>query len=579
MNIEAFLNHEELGILLKITTWLKATSGVFILLSVLDGVTIYKLHSSVAQERAAVKKQAVFKQLGIDLENASDYLTNEARAYVQFGDKVHYENYWKEVNETKSRDHVVEKLTELGAIKEELDLIADAKQYSDILVKIEDEAMKAVENKDFNRARQLMFDSNYNTNKKIIMAPLQKFQQKMNTRAENEASVANQRASLMLTLTVLLLTITFAVLLAMIIMIFVKLKPLKLVNEKIAELAKSGGDLTGRLHYSGKDEIGEISNSLNAMLGVLQFIIRDVRDTSRSVLSSSSKLVENTKETASTTEEITRRGATIEQGATTSVQNTLDAFRAIEELSKGVQRVAASTEDLSGAALKTEQDAANGVNYIQQVSKQMEQIGVSVSGTVAIVEQLKERSAHIESIVSSISEISKQTNLLSLNASIEAARAGEHGRGFSVVANEIRKLAEYSSASATQVAALLQDIKKDSFETEYAMQQVTEEVRNGQKRIEEAIESFENILMSSQTVASSVQEVSAVSEQMAAGSEEIASSVSDMAAVAEESLEGVKRVNDMTDKQNALVREVSFFTELLSNDSQALEALVMKFKV
>jgi len=567
------------GILLKITTWLKATSGVFILLSVLDGVTIYKLHSSVAQERAAVKKQAVFKQLGIDLANASDYLTSEARSYVQFGDKLHYDNYWKEVNETKTRDHVVDKLTELGATKEELDLIAEAKQYSDVLVKTEDEAMKAVESKDFNRARQLMFDSDYNSSKKVIMEPLQQFQQKMNTRAENEADAANQKASLMLTLTVFLLTITFAVLLAMIIMIYIKLKPLKLVNGKIAELARSGGDLTGRLNYSGKDEIGEISNSLNAMLEVLQSIIRDVRDTSRSVLNSSSKLVENTKETASTTEEITRRGATIEQGATTSVQNTLDAFRAIEELAKGVQRVAESAEGLSEAALKTEQHAANGVNYIQQVNKQMGQIGHSVNDTVAIVEQLKERSAHIESIVSSIAEISKQTNLLSLNASIEAARAGEHGRGFSVVANEIRKLAEYSAASTTQIAALLQDIKKDSVETECAMQQVTEEVLNGQQRIEEAIESFENILKSSQRAAANVQEVSAVSEEMAAGSEEIASSVSDMAAVAEESLEGVKSVNDMTVKQNTLVREVSSLTQLLSNDSHALEDLVKKFKV
>ncbi|GAA3410731.1 methyl-accepting chemotaxis protein [Paenibacillus hodogayensis] len=564
---------------MKIATWLKATSGVFILLSVLNGVTILKLQSSVALERSAVNKQAVFKQLGIDLANASDYLTNEARAYAQFGDKVYYGNYWKEVNETKTRDHVVAKLTELGATKEELDLIAKAKQDSDALVKTEDAAMKAVESKDFNRARQLMFDNNYDANKKVIMESLQQFQQKMNTRAEHEADAANQQASLMLTVTVLLLTTTFAVLLAMILMIFIKLKPLKLVNGKIAELAKSGGDLTGRLNYSGKDEIGEISNSLNAMLEVLQSIIRDVRDTSRSVLSSSSKLVGNTKETASTTEEITRRGAVIEQGATTSVQNTLDALRAIEEMSKGVQRVAESAEDLSKAALKTEQDAANGAGYIQQVNKQMVQIGNSVSGTVAIVEHLKERSTHIESIVSAISEVSNRTNLLSLNASIEAARAGEHGRGFSVVANEIRKLAEHSAASAGQIAVLLQDIKKDSFETERAMQQVTEEVLNGQQKIEEAIESFENILKSSQRVAAQVQELSAVSEQMAAGSEEIAASVSDMAAVAEESLEGVKSVNDMTVKQNVLIREVSSFTELLSGDSQALENLVMKFKV
>ncbi|QHW31920.1 HAMP domain-containing protein [Paenibacillus rhizovicinus] len=564
---------------MKITTWLKATSGVFILLSVLNGGSIYLLHSSVAQERSAVKNQAVFKQLGIDLANASDYLTNEARAYVQFGDIVHYDNYWREVNETKTRDHVLDELTKLGAPKEEMDFIAKAKQNSDILVATEDAAMKAAESKDFTEARQLMFDSNYDSNKKVIMESLQQFQHMMNTRAESEATAAKNNASLLLKVTILLLMITFAILLAMIIMIYVKLKPLKLVNEKIAELAKSGGDLTGRLDYSGNDEIGKISKSLNEMLDALQSIITDVRDTSWSVLDSSSKLVVNTKETASATEEITRRGTVIEQGAITSVQNTLDAFRAIEEMSKGVQRVAESAEVLSEAALNTEQDAQNGVAYIQQVNSQMAQIGHSVSGTVAIVEQLKGRSAHIETIVSTISEISNQTNLLSLNASIESARAGEHGRGFSVVANEIRKLAEHSSSSARQITELLVGIENDSFETERAMQQVTEEVLNGQKRIEEAIVSFESILKSSQQVASHVQEVSAVSEEMAAGSEEIAASVADMASVAEESLKGVRSVNDMTVKQNVLVKEVSAFTELLSKDSQNLEALVMKFKV
>ncbi|MDR6550891.1 HAMP domain-containing protein [Paenibacillus qinlingensis] len=261
---------------MKITTWLKATSGVFILLSVLNGASIYLLDSSVAHERSAVEQQAVFKQLGIDLANASDYLTNEARAYVQFGDKVHYDNYWREVNETKTVDNVLAKLTQLGAPKEELDVIANAKQNSDMLVTTEEAAMKAVESKDFTKARQLMFDSNYDSSRNIIMESVQQFQHLMNTREESEATAAKNEASLLLTLTILFLVITFAILLAMIIMIFVKLKPLQLVNEKIAELAKSGGDLTARLHYTSKDEIGEISNSLNAMMEALQSIIRDV---------------------------------------------------------------------------------------------------------------------------------------------------------------------------------------------------------------------------------------------------------------------------------------------------------------
>ncbi|MFD2114948.1 methyl-accepting chemotaxis protein [Paenibacillus yanchengensis] len=564
---------------MRISTWLKMMSGVFVFLTVLNGISVVILQKSVAQERDAVKRQAEFKQLGFDLANSSDYLTNEVRAFVQFGDKVHYDNYWKEVNETKTREHVVDRLTELGAPKEELDLISLSKQTSDALVKTENEAMKAVEEKDFTKARQLMFDSKYNNIKKTISEPLQQFQEKMNKRAENEANASKQKASWMLKVTVLLLIITFGALLAIFIIIYVKLKPLKLVNEKIAEIAQSGGNLTGRLNYSGKDEIGEISKSLNAMLETLQSIIKDVRDTSSSVLASSSKLVENTKETASATEEIARQGVSIELGATTSVQSTLDASHAINEMSIGVQRVAISAEDLANVANETEKEAASGVNFIQQVSKQMIQISDSVGSTVEIVSNLKERTSHIEKIVSAITEIASQTNLLALNASIEAARAGEHGRGFSVVASEIRKLSEHSSTSAGKIFGLLQDIVKDSQETERAMQQVTEEVVTGQKKMNETIESFSKILKSTQQVALQVQEVSAISEQMAAGSEEIAASVTEMATIAEESLTGVKAVNNMTAKQNSLVQEVASLTDLLSKDSRSLEALVMKFKV
>ena len=102
---------------MNISKFLKLMTTIFIVLILLTASSVYHLNISFMKERTAVSRQAEFKQLGIDLADASDYLTNEARRYVQFGEKTYYDNYWKEVNETKTRDKVVSRLKELNAPK------------------------------------------------------------------------------------------------------------------------------------------------------------------------------------------------------------------------------------------------------------------------------------------------------------------------------------------------------------------------------------------------------------------------------------------------------------------------------
>ncbi|WP_051775483.1 methyl-accepting chemotaxis protein [Paenibacillus tyrfis] len=564
---------------MKISSWLKVMGGLLLVLSLLNWFSVSKLENGIAQERLAVQRQAQFKQLGLDLKNASDYLTEEMRRYVQFGDKQYYDHYWKEVNETKSRDKVVEQLKALQAPQEELDLIEKAKNSSDTLIKTEEAAMKAVEEKNFDSARKLMFGEQYDASKKEITGYIQQFQTKMNTRAQQEADAARQTATSMMSFAVILLVITFLVLFGIFTLILIKLRPLKTVNEKIAELAGNGGDLTARLTSNTKDEIGEIAGSLNRMLDSLHGMIKEITGTSEKVWETSEKLIANTKQTSAATEEIGKRMAMIKQGAVISVQNTLDGSRAIEEMAKGVQRVAESATELSGAAVDTEKEAVDGYGHMEQAKQQMDHIDESVNQSARIVSRLDERSSHIGQIADTIATLSRQTNLLALNASIEAARAGEHGRGFAVVASEIRKLAEGSAASAGQIAELLQEIRSDSTETVKAMQRVSEEVTLGSDKVRAASNSFQKILQATKEVAAQIQEVSAISEEMAAGSEEIAASVSDMANVARESLDGVQIVNDKTQTQTALVQEVSSLSEGLSREAENLETLVRKFTI
>ncbi len=164
------------------------------------------MFESINAERNYVNRQMEFRKLGNQLGNASDFLTREARRYVIFGDKRHYDAYWREIEETKTRDSVVTRLKELNAPENELALIEKAKANSDALIATEYAAMKAVERGDFAAAQKLMFDEEYDRNKRIIMQPIGKFQQLMNQRAEQESSVARNRATQLLWITCLVIS-------------------------------------------------------------------------------------------------------------------------------------------------------------------------------------------------------------------------------------------------------------------------------------------------------------------------------------------------------------------------------------
>ncbi|WP_164545719.1 response regulator [Paenibacillus albus] len=209
---------------MRISNWLKIILAVFVVLFSCMFSCLFLLNASFKNEADSVQRQIAFKQLGIELAAASDYLTNEARAYVQFGERVHADNYWREVNETKTRDKIVTQLAVLGAQANELKLIEQAKQYSDALVKTEAAAMDAATQGDFELARKLMFDKNYARDKQSIMNSIANFQSVMNERAQGEAKSAHSHAANMLKLTIVFSAAAFAILLGIFLLFLKKFK-------------------------------------------------------------------------------------------------------------------------------------------------------------------------------------------------------------------------------------------------------------------------------------------------------------------------------------------------------------------
>jgi len=188
---------------------------------------------------------------------------------------------------------------------------------------------------------------------------------------------------------------------------------------------------------------------------------------------------------------------------------------------------------------------------------QMGRISGTVESTSSIIKQLGERSKQIGDIVTAITDISSQTNLLALNAAIEAARAGEHGKGFAVVADEVRKLAEQSQDSAAKIKELIERTQEDTKQSIQSMMNVVHEVQAGTLDVNEAGVAFKKILEAEILVAEQIHEVSAISEQMSANSQEVSASVQEVQAIATQSSEGAQTIVTASREQLASMEEIS----------------------
>jgi methyl-accepting chemotaxis protein len=237
----------------------------------------------------------------------------------------------------------------------------------------------------------------------------------------------------------------------------------------------------------------------------------------------------------------------------------------------------------------------------------MAAIRTKVNASADRVKEMGQRSDQIGIIIETIDDIASQTNLLALNAAIEAARAGEHGRGFAVVADEVRKLAERSSQATKEIGALIKDIQKTVGEAVSAMNESAREVEVGSSRATNAgqalaqilraaeavskqaratLETVETVARSSSELVSAMDSVSAVveentaaTEEMSAGAAEVTQAIENIASVSEENSAAVEEVNAGTEEMSAQVEQVTASTQSLELMAQTLQTIVAQFKL
>ncbi|MBD8070085.1 methyl-accepting chemotaxis protein [Bacillus sp. PS06] len=339
------------------------------------------------------------------------------------------------------------------------------------------------------------------------------------------------------------------------------------------------GDFTTKIDDHSSDELGSLAVSYNQMSGSLRNMINEVMFTSEQLASSSEQLTASSEQTSIATETITESIQQVANGAEQSTKSVQESSMALEEVTRGIQSIAENATVVSEVSIQAVEKAKEGGLFVDNTVKQINAINESVQVSGEAIKTLEHRSQEIEKITNVINDIANQTNLLALNAAIEAARAGEHGKGFAVVADEVRKLAEQSQQSSSQISALIKTIQEEMDKSNKSIEQVSVDVQEGLAVVNQTRENFNGILDFMGRLTDQTNDMAATSEQISASTQEVSGTVFGIITISEETSMHSQSVAASAEEQLASMEEIAASASALSNLAEDLKDLITRFKV
>jgi methyl-accepting chemotaxis protein len=311
------------------------------------------------------------------------------------------------------------------------------------------------------------------------------------------------------------------------------LAPLSMFKEKVNVM--SGGDLSVSIAYAGKNEIGELALDMNKMIGSFSAAVNSIMTSAGNVVTSVDVLRARAEKTT--------------EGARTQSGQAAQIVAAAEEMSQTITDIARNASVASESSAEAMAAANTGKEVADNAVQTVNRVYTSTVELAAMVEKLNNRASEIGGIVTVIKDIADQTNLLALNAAIEAARAGEQGRGFAVVADEVRKLAERTIGATAEITEKISAVQKESEQTKQSMEESSLEVTSATEYIRQVGDSLNHIVDSVQKVRDQITQIATAVDEQSAASEEVARNIektSDISKTMEKtSADVMHEVNDL----------------------------------